>query len=69
VLAELDIRHLDFGDLTQPPPDFDPGEYEARYGGLPTVANYLFFPHPASAVSTTVITFGSRWTRASYSIS
>ncbi len=60
VLSELDLLHLDFGDLTQPPQGFDPGDYGARFGGEPTVANYLFFPQPAAAVSTTVTGFPSR---------
>jgi len=55
VLAELEIRHLDFGDLTQPPPGFDGGDYECRYGNRPALVNYLFFPQPASAITTTVI--------------
>jgi hypothetical protein len=55
VLTELGIRHLDFGEMTQPPPGFDAGDYEARYGGAPTVANYFFYPQPASAITTTVI--------------
>jgi hypothetical protein len=55
VLAELDIRHLDFGEMTQPPPDFDAGDYGDLYGGAPTVANYFFYPQPASAITTTVI--------------
>jgi hypothetical protein len=55
VLAELEIRHLDFGEMTQPPPGFDAGEYGDRYGGAPTVANYFFYPQPASAITTTVI--------------
>jgi hypothetical protein len=55
VLAELDIRHLDFGDLTTPPDGFDAGDYGARYGGSPTTANYLFFPQPASAITTSVL--------------
>lgn len=58
-LAELGVRHLDFGDLTGAPPGFDPGEYAALYGGEPTVANYLFFPHPAAAVATTVLALPS----------
>jgi hypothetical protein len=58
VLAELDIRHLDFGDLTQPPAGFDPADYAVRYGGAPTVANYFFYPQPASAITTTVIPLG-----------
>ncbi|HXU83627.1 MAG TPA: hypothetical protein VN914_19675 [Polyangia bacterium] len=55
VLAELEVRHLDFGEMTQSPPDFDAGEYGDRYGGAPTVANYFFYPQPASAITTTVI--------------
>jgi hypothetical protein len=55
-LAELDVRHLDFGDLTQPPPGFDAGNYASRYGvGGPALVNYLFFPQPPSAVTTTII--------------
>jgi hypothetical protein len=55
VLAELEIRHLDFGEMTQPPEGFDAGDYADRYGGAPTVANYFFYPQPASAITTTVI--------------
>jgi hypothetical protein len=56
VLAEHDIRNLDFGDILEPPPGFDPGDYGERYGGAPTVANYFFFPQPASTVATFVVT-------------
>jgi hypothetical protein len=56
VLAEHDVRHLDFGEITAPPEGFDPGDYGDRYGGLPAVANYLFFPQPAAAVTTTIVT-------------
>jgi hypothetical protein len=55
VLAEHDIRHLDFGEITTAPEGFDPGDYADRYGGAPAVANYLFFPQPASAVTTTIL--------------
>ena len=41
--------------ILAPPAGFDPGDYAARYGGAPSVANYLFYPHPPSAVSTTAI--------------
>ena len=56
VLAELDIRHLDFGEIVEPPAGFDPGDYAAEYGGLPGVANYLFYPQPPSAIATTTLT-------------
>jgi hypothetical protein len=55
VLAEHDIRHLDFGEIMTAPEGFDPCDYAERYGGAPAVANYLFFPQPASAVTTTVV--------------
>lgn len=56
VLAEHDIRNLDFGDILEPPAGFDPGDYGDRYGGAPTVANYFFFPQPASTVTTFLVT-------------
>jgi hypothetical protein len=56
VLAEHDIRHLDFGEIVEAPEGFDPGDYGERYGGVPAVANYLFFPQPAGAVTTTIVT-------------
>ena len=56
VLAERNIRHLDFGEIVEPPAGFDPGSYPAEYGGLPGIANYLFYPQPPSAVATTTLT-------------
>jgi hypothetical protein len=55
VLAEHDIRHLDFGEITEAPDGYDPGDYADRYGGAPAVANYLFYPQPAAAITTTVL--------------
>jgi hypothetical protein len=55
VLAEHDIRHLDFGEILEAPAGFDPVDYAERYGGAPAIANYLFFPQPASAVTTTIV--------------
>lgn len=59
VLAERDVRHLDFGEILEPPPGFDPGDYAARYGAAPSLANYLFYPQPPSAVTTTLVTVTS----------
>jgi hypothetical protein len=56
VLAEHDIQHLDFGEILEAPAGFDPGDYAERYGGVPSVANYLFFPQPAAAITTTILT-------------
>jgi hypothetical protein len=55
VLAEHDIRHLDFGELLEPPADFDPGEYPENYGTTPVIANYLFYPQPPASVNTVVL--------------
>jgi hypothetical protein len=56
LLAERNIRHLDFGEITEPPAGFDPGGYAAEYGGAPGIANYLFYPQPPSAIATTTLT-------------
>jgi hypothetical protein len=56
VLSEHDVRHLDFGEIVEAPDGFDPGDYADRYGGVPAVANYLFFPQPAAAITTTILT-------------
>jgi hypothetical protein len=59
VLAELGLRHLDFGEMDEAPAGFDPGDYSERYGGAPALANYLFYPQPASSITTTVLALGS----------
>jgi len=56
VLAERRIRHLDFGEIVEPPAGFDPGDYAAEYGAAPGIANYLFYPQPPAAVSTVILT-------------
>jgi hypothetical protein len=56
VLAEREIRHLDFGEIVEPPAAFDPGDYAATYGGVPSIANYLFYPQPPAAISTVTLT-------------
>jgi hypothetical protein len=53
VLTEHDLRHLDFGDLTQPPAGFDGTAYRALYGVEPNTANYLFYTQPCTTVVTT----------------
>jgi hypothetical protein len=55
VLTERHIRHLDFGEIIEPPATFDPGDYAAAYGGVPAIANYLFYPQPPSAITTTTL--------------
>ncbi|MCG8418696.1 MAG: hypothetical protein MJE77_12225 [Proteobacteria bacterium] len=55
LLPAYDILHLDFGEISTPPVDFDPGHYADLYGGQPNTANYLFYPQPATMRSTCVI--------------
>jgi len=59
VLAERNIRHLDFGEIVEPPAGFDPGGYADDYGGPPGIANYLFYPQPPAAISTTTLATAS----------
>ena len=55
VLMEHGLRHLDFGEIAEAPSGYDPGDYSERYGGVPGVANYLFYPQPSSSITTTVL--------------
>lgn len=57
-LAERDIRHLDFGEIVEPPPGFDIADYAERFGTEPVIANYLFYPQPPTTVSTVVLDEG-----------
>jgi hypothetical protein len=58
VLAAHDLLNLDFGEISAPPPGFDPGPYADRFGGVPAVANYFFYPQPCSSVTTTIVPIG-----------
>jgi hypothetical protein len=55
VLVDHGLRNLDFGEISAPPPGFDPGDYAQRFGGAPAVANYFFYPQPCSSITTTVV--------------
>jgi hypothetical protein len=53
ILPAYDLLHLDFGDINTPPPGFHPGHGGTHWGGgEPVVANYLFFPQPATMART-----------------
>ena len=55
VLAEADIRHLDFGEIIEAPEGFDAADYARNFGAeAPAIANYLFYPQPMTAVATAV---------------
>lgn len=55
VLPAYDIMHLDFGDISSPPPGFDPGDYPRLYGGEPHIANYFFYPQPSTTRTTCLV--------------
>ncbi|MSP63768.1 MAG: hypothetical protein EXR72_26165 [Myxococcales bacterium] len=55
LLEASDIAHIDFGLLDRPVEDSAPGDYEARYGVLPRLANFLFFAQPPTTASITLV--------------
>jgi hypothetical protein len=55
LLPGYDIVHLDFGEISSPPPGFAPGPYARLYGGTPDISNYLFFPQPSTMQTTTLL--------------
>jgi hypothetical protein len=55
VLAATDVRHLDFGEIVEPPDGFDPADYADSFGAeAPVIANYLFYPQSPTTVTTAV---------------
>jgi hypothetical protein len=55
VLPAYDLLHLDFGEISAPPPGYQGGPWRELYGAEPSIANYLFYPHPATTPVTTWI--------------
>jgi hypothetical protein len=55
LLVAAEITFLDFGLIENPPLGFDSAGYEGEYGQPPGIVNYLFYPQPPRAVSTTYI--------------
>jgi hypothetical protein len=55
VLPAYDLLHLDFGEISGPPPGFAAGPWRELYGGEPSIANYLFYPQPATTPTSTWI--------------
>jgi hypothetical protein len=53
ILPAYDLLHVDFGEISAPPPGYHAGAWPARYGGgEPAIANYLFFPEPTTMART-----------------
>jgi hypothetical protein len=55
ILPAYDILHVDFGEISAPLAEFAPGDYAARYGGEPALANFLFYPQPVTMPTLTVL--------------
>ena len=55
LLPAYDITNVDFGEISAPPEGFDPADYATRYGGVPDLANYLFYPQPTTEVVTQLV--------------
>jgi hypothetical protein len=55
VLPAYDLLHVDFGEIAHAPEGFHAGAWEQLYAGKPAIANYLFFPQPATMLSTTMV--------------
>jgi len=51
VLAETNIRNIDFGEINEAPEGFDGSAHEEMFGVKATVANYLFFAGPTAGIS------------------
>jgi len=52
-LPAYGLEHLDFGEISAPPPGFLAGAWHDRFAGQPAVANYLFYAQPATMPATT----------------
>jgi hypothetical protein len=55
ILPAYDLLHVDFGEIAHAPPGYHAGTWRELFGGEPSIANYLFYPQPATMVATTVI--------------
>ncbi len=55
ILPAYGLTHVDFGDIAHAPPDFDPGVWRERFGGAPSIANYLFFAQPQTMITQTLV--------------
>jgi len=54
-LPAYDLLHVDFGEIAHAPPGYSPGRWQELFGGAPSIANYLFYPQPATMVATTFL--------------
>jgi hypothetical protein len=55
ILPAYELLHVDFGEIAHAPPGYHAGAWRELFGGDPAIANYLFYPQPATMISTTLV--------------
>lgn len=55
ILPAYDLLHVDFGEIAHAPPGYQAGRWRELFGAEPAIANYLFYPQPATMISTTLV--------------
>ena len=55
ILPAYELLHVDFGEIAHAPPGYHAGAWRELFGGEPSIANYLFYPQPATMISTTLV--------------
>lgn len=55
VLAEQNIRNIDFGEINAPAAGFDGSVHEEMFGSEATTANYLFFAGPTAGITAQLV--------------
>jgi hypothetical protein len=51
-LPAYELIHVDFGEIAHAPPGYHAGTWRELFGGEPAIANYLFYPQPATMIAT-----------------
>ncbi|HUJ62405.1 MAG TPA: hypothetical protein VLX92_28075 [Kofleriaceae bacterium] len=54
-LPAYDLLHVDFGEIAHAPAGYHAGAWRELFGGEPAIANYLFYPQPATMIATTFV--------------
>ena len=55
LLVGSGLTYLDFALIEKPPLGYDPAAYLEQYGQEPGIVNFLFYPQPATSVTTTFV--------------
>ncbi len=54
-LESLDFRHIDMGEVSHPPKEFETGSYVDALSDSPDIVNFLFFTQSAETTQTTFL--------------